>query len=84
MKDYNRKVKMLCPLCGNDQFSTLDDTEDLLNAPETTEIQCSDCKSVYTKAKLIEENQHIINENIEDLKKDVMKDLEKELKNMFK
>ena len=59
-------------------------TADLLNAPEDTDIQCSDCKSIYTKAKLIEENQYIINENIEDIKKDVMKDLEKELKKMFK
>ena len=84
MKNHNRSVKMLCPLCGNDQFSTLDETDDLLNAPDNTRIQCSDCKSVYTKAQLIHDNEHIINANIEEVKNEVMKDLEKELKKMFK
>lgn len=84
MKDYKRNVTLYCPLCGNDQFSTLDETDDLLNAPDETRLQCSDCKSIYTKEQLLKENQHIINANIEEIKKDVIKDLEKELKKMFK
>lgn len=84
MKDYNRNVKLFCPTCGNDQFSTLEETDDLVNASNETNIQCSDCKSVFTKAQLIDENQYVINENIEDLKREIIKDLEKGLKTFFK
>lgn len=84
MKDYNRNVKLFCPICGNDQFSTLEETDDLVNASNETNIQCSDCKSVFTKAQLIDENQYVINENIEDLKREIIKDLEKGLKTFFK
>ena len=84
MKDYNRNIAMLCPICGNNQFSTLDNVEDLQEAPDETRIQCSDCKKILTKAELIESNQHIIDENIEEVKKDLMKDIEKKLKKMFK
>lgn len=83
-KEYSKNVKLFCPLCGNDQFSTLDQTNDLLNASDDTRIQCSDCKSIYTKAQLIKENEHIINANMEEVKNEVMKDLEKEIKKMFK
>ena len=84
MKDYNRNIAMLCPICGNDQFSALDNVEDLQDAPDETRVQCSDCKKILTKAELIESNQHIIDENIEEVRKDLMKDIEKKLKKMFK
>ena len=33
MKNLDRKVTLLCPLCGNDQFESLDEEfEDLLHA----------------------------------------------------
>lgn len=84
MKDYNRTIKMICPLCGNDQFSTLDHVDNLLNASDDTKIQCADCKKVFTKAQLLEENQYIVDENIEEVKNEVIKDLEKQFKKMFK
>ena len=55
MKDLSRKVTMHCPICGNDQFSSLDsEILDLSEAPDDVRIQCSDCQSIYTKAELIE------------------------------
>ena len=84
MKDYNRNIAMLCPICGNDQFSTIDNVEDLQEAPDETRIQCSDCKKILTKAELLESNQHIIDANIEEVEKDLMKNIEKKLKKMFK
>ena len=83
MKDYNRNIIMLCPICGNDQFSNLDNEEDLQTAPDETRIQCSDCKKILTKTELIESNQHIIEANIEEVKNDFIKDLDKQLKKMF-
>ncbi len=85
MKDLSRNVTMRCPICGNDQFTSLDsELYDLSAAPDDTRIQCSDCQKVFTKAELIEENQAVINDNIEEIKKEVVKEIEKDLKKALK
>lgn len=85
MKDLSRKVTLYCSVCGNDQFSTLDEgIDDLMEAPDSTKIKCSDCGRIFTKAELIEENQNVINANVEDIKNEAMKELEKELAKAFK
>ena len=85
MKDLSRKVTMHCPVCGNDQFSTLDDDLDsLIDAPDDTRIKCSDCYTVLTKGQLIEENQEAINDNLEEIKQEAVKEIEKELKKALK
>ena len=85
MKDLSRKVRLRCPVCGNNQFSTVDDDiEELSDAPSDTRIQCSDCHAIYTKEELIAENQEIINANIEEVKKEAVKEFEKELKKALK
>ena len=85
MKDLSRNVTLFCSVCGNDQFSTLDEgIDDLMEAPDDTKIKCSDCGSVFTKAELIEENQDVINANIEDIKNEAMKEIEKELSKALK
>lgn len=85
MKDIEKSISMKCHICGNDQFSTVDESsEDLLSAPDETEVKCSDCGRVTTKEQLIEENSYIIDANIENLKDDVMKQLQKDIKKMFK
>ena len=39
MKNLDRKVTLLCPLCGNDQFLSLDEEfEDLLHAGDVALI----------------------------------------------
>lgn len=44
MKDLSRNVTMFCDVCGNDQFSTLDEIKcELSEAPDETRVQCSDC-----------------------------------------
>jgi hypothetical protein len=58
--------------------------DDLSDAPDDTRIQCVDCKCIFTKAELIEANQDVINANIEEVKQELLKDLEKKLKKMFK
>lgn len=55
MKNLDRKVTLLCPLCGNDQFSSLDEEpEDLLHAGDDARVRCSDCGSEYTKRELLD------------------------------
>mgnify|MGYP001198648774 FL=1 len=85
MKDLSRNISLLCPTCGNDQFSAIDvETDDLSDAPDETRVKCSDCGMILTKAELIEENQERINANIDDIKNEAVKEIEKELKKAFK
>lgn len=85
MKDLERKVKLLCPLCGNNQFASLDDGfEDLLHASDDVRLRCSDCSSEYTKRELIDSNAEIIDTAVDELKQDAVKELEKELKKAMK
>ncbi|MEF2097301.1 hypothetical protein V3595_22030 [Bacillus sp. CFBP9009] len=85
MKDMEMNISMKCSVCGNDQFSNVDESiEDMMNAPDETEVKCSDCGRITTKEQLIEENSHIIDANIEDFKGDIMKQLKKDFKKMFK
>lgn len=72
--DYSRQVILLCPVCGNSQF-------------ETTSEQfytCSDCKNQFDKEALISENTVSTDAMVEDLKKELIQDLEKDFKKMFK
>lgn len=85
MKNFEKSISLHCSICGNDQFSTVDESiENMMEAPDETEIKCSDCGRIVTKEQLIQENQHIINANIEDLKEEAIKQLKKDLKKMFK
>lgn len=85
MKDLSRNVTLYCDVCGNDQFSTLDESYcELVDAPYETKIKCSDCGKVFTKAELLEENQEIIDANIEKIKNEAIKEFEEELKKTLK
>ena len=85
MKDLSRNVTLYCDVCGNDQFSILDEIAgELFDAPDETRMQCSDCKKIFTKAKLLEVNQEVIDANIEDITKEAVKKFEKELAKALK
>ncbi len=85
MKDFSRNITMHCPICGNDQFTSLDcELEDILDAPSDIRLQCSDCKAILTKEELIEENKEAISDNVEEIQQEVVKEIEKELKKAFK
>lgn len=85
MKDLERKVKLLCPLCGNDQFESLDEEfEDLLYASDDVQLRCSDCGSEYTKRELIDSNAAIIDTAVDELKQDTVREIERELKKAMK
>lgn len=85
MKNLERNVKLLCPLCGNDQFESLDEKlEDLLHAGDDVRVRCSDCGSEYTKRDLLDHNAAIIDNAVDELKQDVVKEFEKEMKKAMK
>ena len=84
MKNISRNIVLLCPVCGNSQFECLDsEYDDLREAPGDVRMRCSDCGAVYTKDILITENTEKINNAIEEVKNDALKEFEKELKKVF-
>lgn len=85
MKDLSRNVTLFCDVCGNDQFSTLDEIKcELSEAPDETRVQCSDCGKVFTKAELLEVNQEVINANLEEIQNEAIKEMEKMLSKALK
>lgn len=81
MKELSRKVSLLCPLCGNDQFECLDEElEASADTPDEARFRCSDCNSVFTKKELIDENAEVLDNTAEEMKRDFLKELQKEMK----
>lgn len=81
MKNYDRKVTLLCPLCGNDQFESLDEKfEDLLHASDEVRVRCSDCGSEYTKRELVDSNAVLIDNAIDELTQEATKELDEKLR----
>ncbi|MEC0183122.1 hypothetical protein P4H61_16675 [Paenibacillus peoriae] len=85
MKEFEESISMNCSVCGNDQFSIIDDRiSDLKDASDETKIKCSDCGNVTTKEQLIEDNSYKINANIEDFKEDIAKQVIKDIRKFLK
>lgn len=85
MKDMKMSISLRCNVCANDQFTIQgENVHDLSDTPNDTKVKCSDCGRIVNKEQLIEENSHIVAANIEDLKKEAIKKIEKDVKKMFK
>ena len=85
MKDLSRSISMLCPVCGNDQFESMDaQYQELNEAPDEVLLRCADCGATFTKEELIQENAEKIDIAVEEMKDDVAKEIEKELKKALK
>lgn len=81
MKDISKKVSLLCSVCGNSQFTALDfEGKEFLEFSEAPIYKCSDCGREISREQLIEENQEMIDANLNDMKKEAVSELKKELK----
>lgn len=78
MKDsYKKNVQLRCITCGDTQFEYNDDQ---------SWIKCNRCGREYIggKDELIELNQETFKVAIEDSKEEILKDLKKDVTQMFK
>lgn len=85
MSDNSRVISLLCPICGYDQFESLDGRyPDPDEAPDETMLKCGDCGATFTKEELFQENSERIEIAFEEMAETVLdeieKDFEKELK----
>lgn len=84
LNNTEKRINLICPICGNDQFSSLDvPMEEFNDGLETNRVQCSDCRRIFTKEELMRENQWQIDNEIEQIKDDITKQLDKEIEKML-
>jgi uncharacterized Zn finger protein (UPF0148 family) len=76
-ESYDRSVEMICSVCGGKTFSYDNKVED-------GEVTCVQCKKVYTRTELSDANQENISVNLEEVKMEVIEDIKKDFKNIFK
>ena len=77
-KDYNRSIVLRCVICGSaDHFEYNDDK---------SYVKCTLCNREYLggEEELIELNEAMIAEEVDCLEKEIMKDAEKDIRDMFK
>lgn len=76
-KSYNKKVTMRCISCGDTNFEYNDDK---------TWIKCNRCGREYNGGydELLKLNQNLINDGLKKTTDEVTKDLERDIKDMFK
>ena len=75
MKDsYDRSMSMQCPTCGGESFEHEEDKPD---------VRCVRCDRTMTKAELREANGARIEEEVEALKAEVLKDVKADFAKMF-
>lgn len=85
MQNIEKEITLMCSVCGNDQFITVDEiNQDISDVDDDVEIKCTDCGRVVTKGEFLEENSYIIEANIEDYKDEILKQIEKDVNKIFK
>ena len=76
-ESYNKSFQLNCVTCGDSNFESNGDK---------TWIKCNRCNREYKRGydELVELNQGRISQAIEDSKDEIAKDIEKDLKDIFK
>ncbi|CAI0799367.1 Uncharacterised protein [Serratia entomophila] len=72
---YNQNITLICPVCGNTEME-YEDNSDF--------IKCTSCGRETTTDELIEDNGESINLHVEEVKKELTKDFEKQMRDMLK
>ena len=71
LNKHNRSVPLLCSVCGGKDFSSTEDNDLVI---------CAACNFELTRDDLISRNQESINMHVAEVKRDVVKDVEAQLK----
>ena len=77
-KSYDKTIQLRCVVCGS--------AEDFESNEDKTYIKCKKCYMEYPGGydELVELNQALIQEELEDTKAEIAKDLGKDIHDMFK
>lgn len=77
-RNYDKHLKLICVTCGSGDFFETNN--------ETGEITCNKCNRIYHGGydEIFKLNQHYIETEVENLKKEVKQDIIADLNNMLK
>lgn len=77
-KNYNRSINLRCVVCGSADYFEYND--------DKTYVKCTLCNREYLGGmeELQEMNEAMIADEVESIKKEVAKDAEKEITEMFR
>ena len=73
--NYDRSVSMQCPTCGSESFE---------HSEDDPTVRCARCDRIMTKVELREANGSRIEEEVDALKAEVLKDVKADIAKMFK
>ena len=79
LSKHNRTVPVLCPTCAGTSF--------IGDVPETEEVRvlkCATCGFELTEQALVEANAENVDVNLEEMKAEILKDVEKQLQSSLK
>jgi uncharacterized Zn finger protein (UPF0148 family) len=74
---HSRSLSMICSTCGGSQFEH--DPEDA-DGP----ARCAGCDRVFGREELIRENQARIDETVDEVKAEIVRDLHQTFRDAFK
>lgn len=72
---YTRSVRLLCSTCGSSDFAYED---------AAGPLRCNSCDRVFTRDELIAENGAIIENELDEMKAQVVGDFGKEMREMLR
>lgn len=77
-KKYDRSIPLRCVICGSAEHFEYND--------DKSYVKCTLCNREYLggEEELIEMNEAMIAEEVESIKEEVAKDVENEIRDMFK
>ena len=84
MKDIEKNVEVPCPVCGNKLLENLNEGVGDLSDDECYRYECANCKRIFTKKELLDENKELLDATIEEMENDTIKEVLKELKKLFR
>ena len=77
--DYDRSVALLCPTCASDQLQCMDEVE-----TELSRYRCAACDGEFNYAELKVSNAERIEAAIDEMKSEIVSDIEKDFAKIFK
>jgi uncharacterized Zn finger protein len=78
-KDYDRNIELNCPTCGETQFE-FDEAE----PDETRTYKCIRCDSVFTHSQIMDGNAEKIENNVSEIRDEVISEFRKSISKMIK
>jgi hypothetical protein len=77
-KNYDGKVSLMCPTCGESIFKYDNEVE-----VEIMGFECISCEQVFSRDELMDENREIFERVFSEIGKEMLEDAAKELRKAF-